>query len=438
MEKLEYILRFLVPDAMMALLLLDFCARMYGRKYKANWVYIVAFLVFVVVCVAINQLFLSILNIAYSYIAFILLSVLLYCPSRRKIFCDIFFMTYCTIIDFVCVYGMLAISEEAELSAMMQNARMVWYNLLSKMIIYFSYRLVLEWMNHVPNRPLSPKHNIFLAVISVGELGIVLYFSELVDTTTTAAIVSAMSLGFLALNLYIVHQTEAIVKAKETELQLQLYRQQENIIAANYREMESRYEQSRRIIHDIRNQLHTLEQMDDTSQKGVYVAKIKENVEMLGVPKVCPSPLLNILFNDKKKLAASYKILLHLNLRPFTLDNYDEMDLLTIFANLIDNAIDACKPLPQNQRKIELRIHSYGGKIISSIENRYQGNCPKDPTQSFCTSKKDHMGIGLSNVREIVNRYDGELEIHTENQTFIVRLILYPGKSLCNTASYKL
>lgn len=36
------------------------------------------------------------------------------------------------------------------------------------------------------------------------------------------------------------------------------------------------------------------------------------------------------------------------------------------------------------------------------------------------------MGIGLSNVQEIVSRYDGELEILTENQIFIVRLILDP------------
>ena len=426
MEKLEYLLRFLVPDAMMGLLLFDFCSRLYGKKYKANWIYIVAFFAFVIVCVAVNQLFLSVFNITYSYLAFILLSILLYRPSRRKIYCDVFFMTYCVIIDFVCVYIMLAINDQAGLSAMMQNARMVWYNLLSKMVIYFSYRLILDWMNHVPNRSLSLRQNIFLAVVSLGELGIVIYFSEFVNTTTTAVVVSVMSFGFLALNLYVVHQTEAIVRSKETELQLQLYRQQEHIISTNYREMESRYEQSRRIIHDIRNQLQTLEQMDDSSQKAEYVERIKENVEMLGVPKVCPSPLLNILFNDKKKLAASYKILLHLNFKHFSLDGFDEMDLLTIFANLIDNAIDACRPLSQNRRKIELRIHSYDGKLIVSIENRYEGKCPEDPTQSFCTSKKDHMGIGLANVREIVSRYDGELEILTEKQIFLVRLILYP------------
>ena len=426
MEKLEYLLRSLVPDAMMGLLLFDFCFRLYGKKYKANWIYIAAFLAFVGICVAVNQLFSAIINTAYSVIAFILLSVLLYRPSRRKIFCDVFFMTYCVIIDLVLGYVMLAINGQSELSGMMQNARLMWYNLLSKMIIYFSYRLVLSWMDHVPNRPLSLKQNIFLAVSSLGELGIVFYFSEFVNTTTTAVVVSAMCFGFLALNLYVVHQTEAIVRSKEAELQLQLYRQQEHIISTNYREIESRYEQSRRIIHDIRNQLQTLEQMDDTSQKAVYVEKIKENMDMLGVPKVCPSPLLNILFNDKKKLAASYKILLHLNFKHFSLDGFDEMDLLTIFANLIDNAIDACQSLPQNQRKIELRIHSYAGKLIASIENRYEGKCPEEPTQSFCTNKEGHMGIGLSNVQEIVSRYDGELEILTENQIFIVRLILDP------------
>ena len=145
----------------------------------------------------------------------ILLSILLYRPSRRKIFCDVFFMTYCVIIDLIFGYVMLAVNGQSELSAMMQNARLMWYNLLSKMIIYFSYRLILGWMNHVPNRPLSLRQNVFLAVASLGELGIVLYFSEFVYTTTTAVVVSVMSFGFLALNLYVVQQTEAIVKSKE-------------------------------------------------------------------------------------------------------------------------------------------------------------------------------------------------------------------------------
>lgn len=427
MEKLEYLLRFLVPDAMMGLLLFDFCFRLYGKKYQNNRIYVIAYIAFVGICVAVNQLFSTVLNSTYTFVAFMLLSIFLYRPSRRKLFCNVFFMTYCIIVELILGYLMLAIHGQSELSAMMQNARLIWYNLLSKILIYFSYRLVLSWMHHVPNRPLSMKQNFFLAVTSLGELCVVFYFSELVNTTATAVVVSLMSFGFLALNLYVVHQTEAIVKSKETELQLQLYRQQEHIISSNYREMQSRYEQSRKIIHDIRNQLQTLEQMEDSTQKTVYVEKIKENVEMLGVPNVCPSTLLNILFNDKKKLAASYKILLHLNFRHFSLDGFDEMDLLTIFANLIDNAIDACQSLPQNQRKIELRIHSYGGKLIASIENHYEGKCPEIPTQSFCTSKEGHMGIGLSNVQEIVSRYDGELEILTENQVFLVRLILYPS-----------
>ena len=401
MEKLEYLLRFLVPDAMMGLLLFDFCFRLYGKKYKNNWIYVAAFVAFVGICVAVNQLFLSIVNITYSYLAFILLSILLYRPSNRKIFCDVFFMTFCVIIDFVCAYIMLAFSEQAELSAMMQNAKMVWYNLLSKMIIYFSYRLIIEWMNHVPNSSLSLKQNLFLGIVSLGELGIVLYFSEFVHTPTTAVVVSGMSFGFLALNLYVVHQTEAIVKSKETELQLQLYRQQEHIISSNYREMQSRYEQSRRIIHDIRNQLQTLEQMEDSTQKTVYVEKIKENIEMLGVPNVCPSALLNILFNDKKKLAASYKILLHLNFRHFSLDGFDEMDLLTIFANLIDNAIDACKLLPPNQRKIELRIHSYGGKLIASIETVIRENVLRCLHSRFAPAKKAIWESGFPTFRKL-------------------------------------
>ena len=167
MEKLEYLLRFLVPDAMMGLLLFDFCFRLYGKKYKNNWIYLAAYIAFVGICVAVNQLFSTVLNSAYTFVAFMLLSIFLHRPSRRKLFCNVFFMTYCIIVELILGYLMLAIHGQSELSAMMQNARLIWYNLLSKILIYFSYRLVLSWMRHVPNRPLSMKQNFFLAVTSL-------------------------------------------------------------------------------------------------------------------------------------------------------------------------------------------------------------------------------------------------------------------------------
>ena len=68
------------------------------------------------------------------------------------------------------------------------------------------------------------------------------------------------------------------------------------------------------------------------------------------------------------------------------------------------------------------------------IENSYSGEIAKAETK-FKTSQKDFAihGIGLENVKKIVERNGGEMKIDYRNNRFKVKVLLYLSNTLSDT-----
>ena len=78
----------------------------------------------------------------------------------------------------------------------------------------------------------------------------------------------------------------------------------------------------------------------------------------------------------------------------------------------MDNAIEACRSLPQHQRFMELTLRTHQDILYYKIANPYDGTVkrPKDAMR----------GHGLDNARRSVENYDGQLLTKTEQGFFIV------------------
>lgn len=106
--------------------------------------------------------------------------------------------------------------------------------------------------------------------------------------------------------------------------------------------------------------------------------------------------------------------------------NMKPMDVCGIFANVLDNAIDAaCKA---KDGKIELRIKRTEKFFVIRVSNSMQGKADVDKMfegQGY-TSKKDaeHHGFGLHNVRSAVEKYDGLLKAEAEEGWFNLSVLI--------------
>ena len=98
-----------------------------------------------------------------------------------------------------------------------------------------------------------------------------------------------------------------------------------------------------------------------------------------------------------------------------------DMDITTIFSNLLDNAIDACREIDKSRRKIRIIMRAQMGLIVIKITNSCAYNHISNIKFGHST-KENHSGIGLFNVRKAVEKYEGIMDIKRDNNTFCVSI----------------
>ena len=111
----------------------------------------------------------------------------------------------------------------------------------------------------------------------------------------------------------------------------------------------------------------------------------------------------------------------------------EDIDLVRIFSNLIDNAVEACLKVTQSDRFITVScsINKENGWITIEIFNSYNGEVivQKDVLQTTKEDKAIH-GIGLTIIREIVQRLGGIMQIRPDKAKgeFATVIALPPNK----------
>ena len=207
---------------------------------------------------------------------------------------------------------------------------------------------------------------------------------------------------FLFLNGYCIYVWYEVAANRELKHRLALMEQQNELTHQYYEEMEKNYNRSRKIIHDIRHHLHVLEEsakMDDSQ----YFRDVHN--------------MLNIILNDKFRRLSPNQV--ECNLGGINFDEISDMDLTTIFANLLDNAIEE----GEGKEDFWLKLR---GEQIQDFTVVKIWNPSKMQYEPGHSQKKGHEGIGLSNVRHAVERYNGEIKIEYKENIFSVTLV-FPG-----------
>lgn len=101
----------------------------------------------------------------------------------------------------------------------------------------------------------------------------------------------------------------------------------------------------------------------------------------------------------------------------------EDGDMISLVGNLIDNAIEAVRELPRQERWLELELGEEDGQQWLCVSNPYQKEeTPSDGLmEQGVSSKGSGRGNGLYIVREIVRKYRGEIRI-IRDKYFNVRI----------------
>ena len=218
----------------------------------------------------------------------------------------------------------------------------------------------------------------------------------------------------LVINLYCLYFWYDVSKVQELKYKLELTRQQNELTHQFYADLEENYAKSRKIIHDIRNHLQMLEQSQKYAEMQGYFEDVHQMLNALGITYYTDNRMLNIILNDKLKSLRHEQVTCQL--RGVSLDFLSEMDTTTIFANLLDNALEAAGGTKDFKLQIE-------GEQIQDFCVIKLSNTTGGTYVPGLSEKAGHEGIGLENVQNPVEKYHGTMQTGQKGQIFSVTLM---------------
>ena len=276
------------------------------------------------------------------------------------------------------------------------------------------------------------KKEIFLTIAYVALvpiLGGVIFVSRNIDYKVYETILGGIAIvAFISLPILLYYSRIQAYYRERTKIQ-ESYIESE---LEHFRKYKQAQEETKIFRHDIRNNLQCMHQMlsaGKVKDAEVYLAELLESVEMLSDKYVSGDEILDCVIAakvaemEKKHIAFSMDGVLAGGL------NWKPVDICGVFANALDNAIEACQKLPEEERSIRFEIKTTSQYWFIRICNPVQQKV--DTARLFkkeggYTSKEkaENHGIGTYKMKYTVESYGGVLNAECTQQQFTLEIMM--------------
>lgn len=265
--------------------------------------------------------------------------------------------------------------------------------------------------------------NVILIFVTISIVNLLMLLLEINmdDVAWKRALVYAIDLligfGILLLHLFV---SKSMVKAHNDRVARALL-EQEN----------KQFESLKHSTEAVNSKFHDLKYyVEMFKQSGHFEAdtlsELEKIVDEYGSNIQTGSRTLDIVLSEKSKLCNGNNIHFVWIADGNAINFMSEADIFSLFGNALDNAIEYLLQVPEeDKRYVRLKVNVCGNFISISVINYYE-NQTDNNTGTWQTTKKDKglHGFGIKNMRSIAEKYEGELDIVTEDKTFSVNIII--------------
>lgn len=262
---------------------------------------------------------------------------------------------------------------------------------------------------------------IVLLAATVFLVGAVMTVSDVYTQLHGYTLVSAVFLVLILINLDFLYLFRYMFHANELESEMKLMNQKTELSYRYYTDLEQKYQESRKAIHDMKNHLQAVEALCNAGKNHegkAYIDDLYHMLNVMGEQYYSDVKMLNIILNEKIKQAQNRNITVRAEIGETELDHMRDMDITAIFANLLDNAIEAAEA--SGEKWIHMKMDTVHEFVVVSLEN----SVGDAPTCAKHGREKSHMGVGLKNVKEALERYHGTIRNVRESDRYSVTLMI--------------
>ena len=269
--------------------------------------------------------------------------------------------------------------------------------------------------------------SVLLPLFSVFYMYSMVYLMQIYMVEEAVLLLLANLILLIGMNLYFCVLVDVMSENHRLEQERNLYRRQAEMQYRYYAREEEKYEESRKLVHDIRNHMLAMEKLYDSEKAEAaaeYAGNIHQMLNSLGQKYYTAEKLLNIILNDKARQMQSAGIREDMKIGELSLDFMRDVDITALFGNLLDNAIAAAAK--EEKGFVKLRINKVRQFISITMENS-SGRKPVRTKGGFLSEKVGHEGVGIGSIRQVVERYGGDVQFGWKEVVFTVKVMLPVG-----------
>lgn len=178
--------------------------------------------------------------------------------------------------------------------------------------------------------------------------------------------------------------------------------------------------------HDLKHHIHALRAENDTRKREILLDQMEDEIRFYDAKNRTGNKTLDVLLTTKamncQKNDISFTCVADGKLFEFM----DVMDICSIFGNALDNAIECEKKISDPEKRM-IHVSAFSKKqfLIIRFENYYEGTLEFEQNLPVTTKKRaEFHGYGLKSLQYTVHKYNGEVDISTENNWFYLKILI--------------
>ena len=227
---------------------------------------------------------------------------------------------------------------------------------------------------------------------------------------------------------------DAMLDTWEAEHQIlisQLEEQEKHALQTKVKILEERYQEmlkSRKVVHDMKNHILALKNYDqEQNWPGLheYLNELSDDMLEYNFHVWTGNHMLDMILNQKGKDAQNQNTVMQIDTEVFSTLPFTDREIISLFGNLLDNALEACEKINDKERWIKIKIKKKNLLLYIEIANVLE-EMPKQIQKEFVSNKKDNglHGYGMKNIQDIVKKYDGifEYKVYEDHLIFMISI----------------
>lgn len=215
----------------------------------------------------------------------------------------------------------------------------------------------------------------------------------------------------IAFLLLIIALVAVYLKGIEVREQSNMLEIKNVMLEENYSNLQQVYVSNQYLCHDFKNHLVVLRRLlveNRYREMEAYLNDVAKPINRMNSIIWSDCTIVNLILNIKSAEAEDKGVKTVISIGEMDWDRYEEKDLVVIFSNLLDNAIEACGKMERKRKWITVDIHMKNAMTVIKVENS-AFECPKRVNGEFVSTKikREIHGYGIKSVQSIVEKYGG-------------------------------